>query len=65
MIRFDARFAVARPSEFVDEVLVGRSARAASSVGENFRFGAGAQGDPALLAADRRFATRVVALREQ
>ncbi len=34
------------------------------SVGENFRFGAGAQGDAALLAADGRFAARVVALRE-
>src|SRR6202011_1676652 len=31
---------------------------------ENFRFGAGAEGDATLLAADRRFTARVVPLRE-
>jgi riboflavin kinase/FMN adenylyltransferase len=65
VIRFDARLAAAGASEFVDEVLVGRVGARSVSVGENFRFGAGAQGDPALLAADQRFVTRVVALREQ
>ena len=40
------------------------SARRAVSVGENFRFGARARGDAALLAADGRFDTRVVPLRE-
>ena len=34
------------------------------SVGENFRFGHGPAGDPALLAADARFETRVVPLVE-
>ena len=34
------------------------------SVGENFRFGHKAQGDPAMLEADARFATRVVPLLE-
>ena len=38
-----------------------RSAPPTCRVGENFRFGHKAQGDPALLAADGRFETRVVA----
>jgi riboflavin kinase / FMN adenylyltransferase len=45
-------------------VLVERLTARAVSVGENFRFGAGAQGDAALLSADGRFEARVVALRE-
>jgi riboflavin kinase/FMN adenylyltransferase len=65
VVRFDANFAAASASQFVDEVLVARVGARSVSVGENFRFGAGAQGDPALLAADERFVTRVVALREQ
>ena len=50
-----------RPQEFVDEVLVERARATHVSVGENFRFGHKAKGDPALLAGDDRFETRVVA----
>jgi len=64
IIRFDAAFAARSAREFVDEVLVAQLGAREVSIGENFRFGAGAQGDAAMLAADGRFATRVVALRE-
>ena len=64
VIRFDAAFALRSAAEFVDEVLVGRLDARSVAVGENFRFGAGAQGDAAMLAADGRFDARVVALRE-
>ena len=63
VIRFDAAFAARSAEEFVDDVLVARLGARAVSVGENFRFGAGARGDAALLAADERFETRVVPLR--
>jgi riboflavin kinase/FMN adenylyltransferase len=64
VIRFDSSFAARTAEEFVDEVLVARLGAASVSVGENFRFGAGARGDAAMLAADGRFAARVVALCE-
>ena len=64
VIRFDAQFAAMAAAEFVDEVLVARLGARRVSVGENFRFGAAAQGDAALLAADSRFEARVVPLRE-
>ncbi|HEY7967305.1 MAG TPA: riboflavin biosynthesis protein RibF [Solirubrobacteraceae bacterium] len=63
VIRFDEAFAARSAEQFVDDVLVARLGAHAVSVGENFRFGAGARGDAPLLAADRRFTTRVVALR--
>jgi riboflavin kinase / FMN adenylyltransferase len=64
IVRFDAAFAARTAQEFVDEVLVAQLAAREVSIGENFRFGARARGDAAMLAADSRFATRVVALRE-
>jgi len=64
IVRFDAAFAALEAQQFIDEVIVGRLAAQSVSVGENFRFGAGARGDATLLAADPRFTTRVVALRE-
>jgi len=64
IIRFDAAFAARGARGFVDEVLVAQLGAREVSIGENFRFGAGAQGDAAMLAADARFLTRVVALRE-
>ena len=64
IIRFDAAFAARTAREFVDQVLVAQLGAREVSIGENFRFGAGAQGDAAMLAADPRFTTRVVALRE-
>ena len=64
VVRFDAAFASLEAQQFIDEVIVLRLAAESVSVGENFRFGAGARGDAALLAADARFATRVVPLCE-
>ncbi len=64
VIRFDDTFAAQGPLEFIDHVLVERLAATRVSVGENFRFGHRAAGDPALLAADPRFETRIVPLVE-
>lgn len=62
VIPFDAAFAQQEPEAFIDRVLVGQLGATRVSVGENFRFGHRARGDTALLAADGRFATRVVPL---
>jgi riboflavin kinase/FMN adenylyltransferase len=64
VIPFDDRFARQSPQAFIDEVLVSKLSATHVSVGENFRFGHGAAGDPALLSADSRFETRVVDLVE-
>ena len=64
VIPFDQGFAKQSPQEFVDQVLVGTLQATHVAVGENFRFGHRAAGDPALLEADERFATRVVPLVE-
>ena len=64
VIPFDAEFA-ARPAEdFIADVLVGALGARQVSVGENFRFGRRAQGDPQLLGADGRFETVVHPLLE-
>ncbi|HUN79153.1 MAG TPA: bifunctional riboflavin kinase/FAD synthetase [Solirubrobacteraceae bacterium] len=64
VIPFDAAFAARGAQEFIDEVLVGALQATWVSVGENFRFGHRAQGDPELLAADGRFETVVHPLLE-
>jgi riboflavin kinase / FMN adenylyltransferase len=64
VIPFDERFAHQSPQEFIDDVLVRRLQATHVSVGENFRFGHKAAGDPETLAADGRFDTRVVDLVE-
>ncbi len=64
VIPFDAEFARRSAEEFIDLVLVERLGAEHVSVGENFRFGARAQGDPEMLAAREEFETRVVALVE-
>jgi riboflavin kinase / FMN adenylyltransferase len=64
VIPFDAHFAARSAREFVDDVLVGALSATHVSVGENFRFGNRAQGDPQILQSDTRFSTRVVALLE-
>ncbi|MGI8713749.1 MAG: bifunctional riboflavin kinase/FAD synthetase [Solirubrobacteraceae bacterium] len=64
VIPFDDRFAAQTPPEFLEHVLVDRLGAKHVSVGENFRFGHGAAGDTEMLAADPRFQTRVVKLRE-
>jgi riboflavin kinase/FMN adenylyltransferase len=64
VLQFDEHFARQSPQEFIDHVLVGRLGATRVSVGENFRFGHRAAGDPALLESDKRFETRVVPLVE-
>ncbi|HLJ02557.1 MAG TPA: bifunctional riboflavin kinase/FAD synthetase [Solirubrobacteraceae bacterium] len=64
VIPFDEGFAHQSPQAFIDDVLVGKLGATHVSVGENFRFGHGAGGDPNLLASDGRFQTRVVDLVE-
>lgn len=64
VIPFDRTFAAQSPEEFIDQVLVESLAATRVSVGENFRFGHRAAGDPQVLAADTRFETRVVPLVE-
>jgi riboflavin kinase / FMN adenylyltransferase len=64
VIPFDAEFAARSAAEFIDDVLVGALGAAQVAVGENFRFGHRAQGDPQLLQADERFATVVHPLLE-
>jgi riboflavin kinase / FMN adenylyltransferase len=64
VIPFDRGFAHQSPEEFVDHILVERLQASRVSVGENFRFGHRAAGDPEMLAADERFETRVVPLVE-
>lgn len=64
VIPFDAAFAARGAQEFIDEVLVGALQATWVSVGENFRFGHRAQGDPRLLASDGRFQTVVHPLLE-
>jgi riboflavin kinase / FMN adenylyltransferase len=64
VIPFDSDFASRTADEFVEEVLVGRLRAERVSVGENFRFGRGAKGDPGLLRSRSEFETRVVPLVE-
>jgi riboflavin kinase / FMN adenylyltransferase len=64
VIPFDADFAKRSAQEFMDDVLVGSLGATYVSVGENFRFGNRAKGDPQMLAEDERFSTRVTPLLE-
>ena len=64
VIPFDADFARRSAGEFIDEVIVGALGARQVAIGENFRFGHKAQGDPRLLQADDRFATVVRPLLE-
>jgi riboflavin kinase / FMN adenylyltransferase len=64
VIPFDRAFASRSAQSFIDDVLVGALGATFVSVGENFRFGHKASGDPALLRADGRFEARVVPLLE-
>jgi riboflavin kinase / FMN adenylyltransferase len=64
VIPFDADFAKRSAQEFIDDVLVGTLGATYVSVGENFRFGNRAKGDPQMLAEDERFSTRVTPLLE-
>ena len=64
VIPFDSAFAAQSAEDFITYVVVERLGAQFVSVGENFRFGHRAKGDPGLLRADERFDTRVVELLE-
>jgi riboflavin kinase/FMN adenylyltransferase len=64
VIPFDQTFAHQSPQEFIDEVLIRRLQATHVSVGENFRFGHRAVGDPDVLDARPEFQTRIVPLVE-
>jgi riboflavin kinase / FMN adenylyltransferase len=64
VIPFDREFAQRGAEDFIDHVLVERLCATKVSVGENFRFGAKAKGDPAMLSSREEFETRVVPLVE-
>jgi riboflavin kinase/FMN adenylyltransferase len=63
-IPFDREFSAKSAEQFVEEVLIERLGATHVSVGENFRFGKGAKGDPELLGSRDEFETRVVPLVE-
>ena len=64
VIPFDKEFAGRSAEDFIDHVLEEKLDAKQVSVGENFRFGAKAKGDPAMLEARSEFETRVVPLVE-
>jgi len=64
VIPFDKEFASQSAYAFHDDVLVSRLCATHVSVGENFRYGTRAKGDPHLLVSDGRFEVRIVPLLE-
>jgi riboflavin kinase / FMN adenylyltransferase len=64
VIPFDEEFAHRSAEDFIGHVLVEKLGAEKVSVGENFRFGTKAKGDPEMLAAHGEFETRVVPLVE-
>jgi len=64
VIPFDRDFSQRSAEQFISDVLLAKLGAEQVSVGENFRFGAKAQGDPAMLAGREEFSTRVVPLVE-
>jgi riboflavin kinase/FMN adenylyltransferase len=64
VIPFDKEFSKLSAEDFIEQVLIQRLGAKQVSVGENFRFGAKAKGDPEMLASRPEFETRVVPLVE-
>lgn len=64
VIPFDEEFAHRSAEEFIEGVLIETLGAERVSVGENFRFGTKAKGDPALLASRPEFETEVTPLIE-
>jgi riboflavin kinase/FMN adenylyltransferase len=64
VIPFDRDFAKIDAAGFIEQVLIERLGATHVSVGENFRFGARAKGDPAMLESRSEFETRIVPLVE-
>ena len=64
IIPFDREFSTIPPEEFCSRILVQTLGAERVSVGENFRFGTKAKGDPEMLASREEFKARVVPLVE-
>jgi riboflavin kinase/FMN adenylyltransferase len=64
VIPFDREFSAIPAEGFIEHVLLERLGAKKVSVGENFRFGAKAKGDPEMLGSRPEFSTRVVPLVE-
>jgi riboflavin kinase / FMN adenylyltransferase len=64
VIPFDQSFSKIPAEEFCSQILVEQLGAEQVSVGENFRFGAKAKGDPEMLSSRSEFSTRVVPLVE-
>ncbi|HEX6456985.1 MAG TPA: bifunctional riboflavin kinase/FAD synthetase [Solirubrobacterales bacterium] len=64
VIPFDKAFTERSAEDFIEHVLLEKLNAKQVSVGENFRFGAKAKGDPAMLESRSEFQTRVVPLVE-
>src|SRR5204862_1465930 len=64
VIPFDREFSTIPAEEFCSRILVETLGAQKVSVGENFRFGAKAKGDPEMLASRDEFEARVVPLVE-
>jgi riboflavin kinase/FMN adenylyltransferase len=64
VIPFDRSFSTIPPEEFCSRILIDTLGAERVSVGENFRFGAKAKGDPEMLASRDEFDSRVVPLVE-
>jgi riboflavin kinase / FMN adenylyltransferase len=64
VIPFDREFSKNSAEAFIETILVRQLGAKRVSVGENFRFGAKAKGDPGMLASHDEFETRVVPLVE-
>lgn len=60
--RFDDAFSRLSPANFIDDVLVDALSAESVSIGANFRFGSGAEGDAEVLRSDGRFEVRVADL---
>jgi len=64
VIPFDEDFSTIEAERFCSEILIERLAAERVSVGENFRFGRRAKGDPEMLGSHGEFSTRIVPLVE-
>ncbi len=64
VIRFDHGFSELEPEDFVGRILIDTLGAHQVAVGENFRFGRKAKGDPELLRSRSEFETRVLPLVE-
>ena len=64
VIPFDRGFSTIEADEFCSRILIEELGARAVAVGENFRFGAKAKGDPEMLRSQAEFTTRVVPLIE-